>query len=442
MKKTAIPLIVALLSIGFGAVALASSLTINFETPSYVLGSPNGQDGWTKTGPYDAVISSSFGVPSFNNQSLRISNAVTSGSFGDQTFAKPLTDAAGEADSTDGSFSRGTLQNHFEAQFDIRPMQLSQQLGLAISVAPDRGDGSRMSYLRFEDQADGVHVFFDDAQGTTNPANFVESDIATLGRAVTHTIKFAIDFVNGPSNDVVKISIDGTLVKTGTTWENYYRYDSEQSAEQSPRIVKTLLFRTAGTAAPNTAGLGYLIDNLSLNSSHASSCTSPSAPQTQTYTAPGSYSFAVPATYCSLTVKEWGGGGGGSVFNIVGSSGGASSFASLVAAGGAAGSAGSAPSYSATAGTNGGSSSNGGSGGAGGLSGASGNPPGGGGGGGANAYGGVGGAYMTQTYPAGALTGSAAVTVGSGGVGGNYYSYYLGGNGARGGVTVTYTLAQ
>ena len=33
---------------------------------------------------------------------------------------------------------------------------------LHMTVSPDRGDGARMSYLRFEDQADGVHVFFVD----------------------------------------------------------------------------------------------------------------------------------------------------------------------------------------------------------------------------------------------------------------------------------------
>jgi hypothetical protein len=207
-------------------------------------------------------------VPGFGDQSLRISNAVTSGTFADQTFAKPLADAAGEADSTAGSFAVGTLASHFEAQFDLRPITLMQQPGLAMSVSPDRGDGSRMSYLRFEDQADGIHVFFDDVQGTDSESvDFTDIDIATLSRATTHTIKFAMDFVNGPSNDVVKIYIDGALVHTGTSWENYYRYDSEASAEQSPRIVKTLLFRTAGTAAPATSGMGYLLDNVMLSSS-------------------------------------------------------------------------------------------------------------------------------------------------------------------------------
>jgi hypothetical protein len=63
---------------------------------------------------------------------------------------------------------------------------------------------------------------------------------------------------------VVKVYIDGVRKITGTSWENYYRYDSEAAAEQSPRIVKTVLFRESGTANLANAGHGYLIDNLSL----------------------------------------------------------------------------------------------------------------------------------------------------------------------------------
>src|SRR5205807_629012 len=130
---------------------------------------------------------------------------------------------------------------------NLLPMLLekqAQQPGLHVSISPDRGDGSRMSYLRFEDGVSGIDVFFDDVQGTINPANFVETQVATgLDRTVPHTVKLTLDTIDGPSNDVVKVYIDGTLVETGTSWENYYRYDSEASAEQSPRIVKTVIFQ-------------------------------------------------------------------------------------------------------------------------------------------------------------------------------------------------------
>ena len=73
--------------------AFADSSSINFEPPTYALGSINGQDGWSSTGPYDhkVVNNSLYPAPaSFGLQSLRISNAVTSGSFGDHTFSKSL----------------------------------------------------------------------------------------------------------------------------------------------------------------------------------------------------------------------------------------------------------------------------------------------------------------------------------------------------------------
>jgi hypothetical protein len=224
---------------------------------NFALGSVNGQNGWTSTGPYDqAVVRNTYGYAAFGCQSLRLSNAVTSGSFGDQTFSAPAAQPAGET----------VANNHYEASFDIASTQNTEQTGLSISVSPDRGDGSRMSYLRFQDSPTGIAVYFDDVTTTTNPASWNEDQVATLDRTVPHTVKFVIDFVDGPSNDVVKIYIDGTLVKTGTTWENYYRFDSESNSEPV-RTVDSLLFRAAGTSAPLTNGNGLLFDNVAVTTS-------------------------------------------------------------------------------------------------------------------------------------------------------------------------------
>jgi hypothetical protein len=231
-------------------------------------GSVNGQNGWQSTGSYDqAIVDNTYGFNSFGCKSLRLSNAVASGSFGDQTFSYSTANEAGESDSTSNGQSGGTRQNHYEAQFDVASTSQSQQTSLSLSVAPDRGDGSRMSYLRLADQADGIHVFFVDVQGTTSPSNFVETEIATLSRTAPHTLKFAIDYVNGPSNDIVKVYVDGSLVHTGTTWENYYRYDSESSAEQSPRTSDSLLFRAGGAPVPANSGKGLLFDNVNITTS-------------------------------------------------------------------------------------------------------------------------------------------------------------------------------
>ena len=66
---------------------------ITFEpNQGYVLGNINGQQGWMKSGAYDVAVAgvSSFPAASgygFGTQALRLSNAVVSGSFGDQTFS-------------------------------------------------------------------------------------------------------------------------------------------------------------------------------------------------------------------------------------------------------------------------------------------------------------------------------------------------------------------
>jgi hypothetical protein len=264
---------IAALALAVTAGASADSVgPITFEPPAYSVGSINGQNGWTKTGGYDVAVAPISSFPAaagigFGTQALRLSNAVTSGAFGDQTFAPPLASPAGES----------TGQNHFEASFSIGTALATQQPGLALSVSPDDGSGGRMSYLRFEDQADGVHVFFDDvtdAGPVGTKAAFNEHDIAVLGRGSAHTIRFSIDFVPGPGNDVVRIYVDGALKATGTTWEDYYRYDPEQAGGgNTVPVTRTLIFREAGTAASTTNGNGFVLDDVAYASSNLSAPT-------------------------------------------------------------------------------------------------------------------------------------------------------------------------
>ena len=270
---------VLLASLAFGLVvfgaAFASSARadsvgpITFEPPSYHVGDINGQMGWTKTGPYDVKVAANDHYPAaetyrFGEFALRLSDAVTSESFGDQTFTPGLAEPAGEA----------PLKTRFSATFWIGTTQTTVQPGLHMSVSPDNGSGARMSYLRFEDQADGVHVFFDDV---TNPgpvgtvSTFSDTDIATLSRDRAHSIRFSITFKTGPGNDVVRIYIDGDEATRGTSWENYYRYDPEQTPSGNTLSpVSKLLFRESGDAHPANANKGFLVDRVSLDSDNAS----------------------------------------------------------------------------------------------------------------------------------------------------------------------------
>jgi parallel beta helix pectate lyase-like protein len=249
----------------FTGVAGADTVgTVTFEPPTYSIGSVDGQNGWQMTGPYDVAVANVSDFPDasgydFGTQALRISDAVTSGSFGDQTFSPGLTSAASESG-----------PHFFDASFRIGTTSATEQPGLHLSVSPDSGDGSRMSYLRFEDQSDGIHVYFDDATDggpAGTPAAFNETDIKTLSRGSAHTIRFLMDLLPGTANDIVRIYIDGTLAHVGTSWEDYYRFDPEQAGNGNvvPTVDK-LLFREAGDATAADQGHGFLLDDVSLAS--------------------------------------------------------------------------------------------------------------------------------------------------------------------------------
>lgn len=240
---------------------------IDFEPPAYSTGSPDGQQGWSKTGPYDHEIAALAGFPDasgydFGAQALRISNAKMSGSFGDQTLSPQLATPAGES----------LANRHYEASFEIGAADAAEQPGLSLSVSPDDGSGSRMSYLSFADEADGVHVTFydvDDPGPLGTVAEFEATELPVLDRSAAHSIRFSIDFVPGAGNDVVRIFFDGVLVHTGTSWEDYYRFDPEQNGNGNVvPATSGLIFRTGGSGEnAGVLGKGYLIDDVAFASS-------------------------------------------------------------------------------------------------------------------------------------------------------------------------------
>ncbi|HLF28034.1 MAG TPA: right-handed parallel beta-helix repeat-containing protein [Anaerolineae bacterium] len=267
----------------FAGLVFADSLAIDFE--SYTVGTVDGQDGWSSDGAagsgcavYDHAIvdSTSYSYGSFGTRSLRMSNAVTSGCFGDQTFSKSLGDEAGETSAVSDGLSGGTRQPYFEAQWDFAStLPGSEQAGLSVVASPDRGDGARMSWVQMADTPSGLEVNFYDYQESAIPAvcddnDFVFTNLAGgLDRTALHTIKIQMYWVDGSANDVVRVYVDGLLEHTGTSWEDYFR-----NCESNPtRPVDSILFRTGGTAAPATASNGFLIDNLTLVSGPVTQCT-------------------------------------------------------------------------------------------------------------------------------------------------------------------------
>ena len=197
MRKLIMGAAVAL-PLAFAGTAQADTVTTTFD--GFNPGTVNGQDGWKVTGPYDQAV---VGVP--GDRALRISNAITAGSFGDMTFSKRVTKAASENE------ANNVLVNEFTVKAPDTFVP-----GLIVSISPDDGQGSRMSYLRLEDNSDGVKVFWRDA-------TFTDRQIATLDRSARHTFKIETTFVKGDDNDVVRVTIEGDQKVRGASWENYYR---------------------------------------------------------------------------------------------------------------------------------------------------------------------------------------------------------------------------
>jgi len=246
-----------------------------FDT--FATGTVDGQSGWHVSGDFDQeVVPNTFGQSSFGCQSLRLSDATTSPFIYNQTFSASTTEA-GELSALDSNGATGTPQNRFEAQFDLASVTQNEQPGMHMSVSPDRGDGTRMSSLGFVDTSSGIDVFFNDVTGTSSPVVFNETQIATgLTRSVPHTFKFLMDFIEGDSNDIVKIFIDGNLAHTGTSWENFYRFDNDAFPfpNNTSRTVNSLVFYEQGTATPGNLFNGYLIDNISMAATTTPASTS------------------------------------------------------------------------------------------------------------------------------------------------------------------------
>ena len=259
-------------------------------------------------------------------QSLRISNGTMSGSFGDWVFSPAITAAT----ETPGS-------QEFIATFDIQSATGAPQDGMSMNVAPQSERGARMTNLRFEDQGDGIHVIFSDVLNLQEVSGYYPAeedwrllDIKTLDYTSKHTVTIKMNLLPGPHNDVVQVYIDGSAglvpgrsgdvtfdgffapvdhpdtvnkAKMGqtvplkfkasapsfaTSWEDYYRYNSESNAAlvqipQDPDVIEllpepwdtrqvdSLIFQArcaaAGPCANASAkGNGFWLDNVTYSS--------------------------------------------------------------------------------------------------------------------------------------------------------------------------------
>lgn len=180
----------------------------------------------------------------FTHDGLRVSNSNAGNVY--LRAARVATPASETTPGCDG----------FTASFTIAAVDAAYQDGLNFSVA--LGGTSRYGGVLGFRHADG-HL---EVSTTWVPADATDAElpswrsavIATLDPATSHTVTATAYLVPGRANDVLQVSIDGTLLAQGVfTWEPYAGVDPSQT---QPHDVDTLLFR-AWTSAPSTDGIGY-----------------------------------------------------------------------------------------------------------------------------------------------------------------------------------------
>ena len=207
-------------------------------------------DNWRMTGDYDATITGDI------DPALRISNAVTSASFGDQLFSPTLAVPATET---------GPART-FTASFVLEPV--AYQPGLRVTVSPDNGQGGRGGFLAIEHKNGGLDLV---SQGSyVDQAGDLQWDVKTvatgLDRSKPHTVKLKLvkkpDVKKVTNNDVFSVEVDGKPVKN-TTFEAYYDATGEQNYQ-----TDTLMFRLSGTPVTQSVdNAGLLIDDVTIATS-------------------------------------------------------------------------------------------------------------------------------------------------------------------------------
>lgn len=275
---------------------------VTFE--GFALGAVHGQFDWQATGgvgsgaapdlyctvydhaiaDYPALVPPDFRNAAFGQRSLRISNAVTSGCYSDQTFSHRAADVAGESGAlsrsrdglTEYALAGARLRSRLEIEWSIMSASPEAwQPGLEVVASPARGDDLRMSWLQVADWMDGLAVVFAERSDPAAPAAFVQATVAHgLDRHRAHLVRLSLDFVDGPANDIVRVYVDGVLRHTGTSWETYYNSDANGRSNfgGATPAVNRVMFRTGsdrhrgvpGDPAPATLGRGFLIDGVSV----------------------------------------------------------------------------------------------------------------------------------------------------------------------------------
>ena len=227
----------------------------------------DGQDGWfvDPSGNFNEKLMNVGATAHAGVGVWFINNTITSSGFGNQPQSPAFTKASGET--TVRSVGAG---DSMATEFWIRTVSGSADgTSFTMSFSPTSAD--RHDYLRIINDLDvdgGFRMFAID--GLT--LNQTHSVATNMPRGQWIKIKVINTNPDGPSNDIVDVYVNGVLVNSHTTWEDWRR-----AIPATTLAVNRMLFRMsiqATTDDPSfTSPQGFYIDDFRQTSFDSSAPT-------------------------------------------------------------------------------------------------------------------------------------------------------------------------
>ena len=238
----------------------------------------DGENGWKVAGPArDQAVVNVAG----SNNAFHISSDIVSGDFGGP-YSPALSAAAGE--STVSAYQGQSIG------FDLKAVSPTVD-GSRLEVDFANAAGTdRNNFLVIELTGSGLRIAVNEptTAGDWAVNNFSaftgnRTLVSGIDQSVSHHLEMRLTYVDGQNNDRIDIYLDGALIGTTTTFENYRDFSTDLAPDPAhatniaANLTDRVLFRTGDAGQPHDGpgGLnqGFNIDNVTTAVYNNSSAT-------------------------------------------------------------------------------------------------------------------------------------------------------------------------
>jgi trimeric autotransporter adhesin len=225
----------------------------------------NGENGWQVLGPArdQAVVDLGGG-----NHAFHISSDPASGDFGGP-YSPALSVAAGEPGLS--------LYQNQSIKFDFQAVSPTVD-GSRLEIDFANASGTdRNNYMVIESTDAGLRIAVNEPSATAT-GDWTTDDfsaftgnrtlITGVDQTVSHHLEMRLTYVDGSDNDHIDIYLDGALIGSTTTFENYreFHLGQDHDVAAAANLTSRVLFRTgnAGQPSDGPGGLnqGFNVDNV------------------------------------------------------------------------------------------------------------------------------------------------------------------------------------